>query len=99
MKILSCGHCIVTSDITYTPTPPLYVVDYRFLKPPTAINIVPSTLQNVQLQIKLLPRMQEKVQFCEIFHGWATAFKSEWVGLYGYYHYNFDFPAWNKLYR
>ena len=33
---------------------------YRFLKPPTA-------LQNLQLQVKLVPRMQEKAQFFEIF--------------------------------
>ena len=32
---------------------------YCFLKPSTAFNIIPTTLQNVQLQVKLLPRMQE----------------------------------------
>ena len=30
-------------------------------------NIIPTALQNVQLQVKLLPRMQEKAPFSTIF--------------------------------
>ena len=55
----------VTEISAYTPTGPLYVVDYRFLKPSTAY-IIPTVFQNVQLQVRLIPRMQENEPFSTI---------------------------------
>ena len=61
----------------------------------TAFNIIPTTLQNVQLQVKLLPGIQEKALFkkimeaacpqtgvCDYVIRGSTASLSEKVGIY-----------------
>ena len=58
---------IFNSDIICRGEENVTVLHKRFLKPSTAYNIIPTALQNIQLQVKLLPRMHH----FRIFLFWA----------------------------